>query len=66
MHATPTMSQLDVVSYLVSTLCSRKVITQARCGCGGLKLAWRRDGSVTLFLPTAGPSCSVAAAAQYY
>ena len=56
MHATPTMSQLDGVSYLVSSLCSRKVITQARCGCGGLKLAWRRDGSVTLFLPLPAPA----------
>ena len=55
-HQQCTMSQLEVVSYLVSTLCCSKVITQARCGCGGLKLAWRRDGSVTLFLPTPGPA----------
>ena len=55
-HQQCTMSQLEVVSYLVSTLCCSKVITQARCGCGGLKLAWRRDGSVTLFLPSPGPA----------
>ena len=55
-HQQCTMSQLEVLSYLVSTLCCSKVITQARCGCGGLKLAWRRDGSVTLFLPSPGPA----------